>query len=50
MEGEGLHKEERRQVKKLLLVLRYATIAVEGINITLKAELTGFVGRISLLE
>ena len=30
--------------------IRYATIAVEGINIILKAELTGFVGRISLLK
>ena len=29
---------------------RYATVAVEGINIILKAELTRFVGRISLLK
>lgn len=29
---------------------RYATIAVKEINIILKVELTGFVGRISLLK
>ena len=51
--GGGRAPQGRKETSEEAVVsvkTRYATIAVEGINITLKAELTGFVGRISLLE
>ena len=51
--GGGRAPQGRKETSEEAVVsvkTRYATIAAEGINITLKAELTGFVGRISLLE